>query len=70
MSKWGNESERYLLEKKGETGKGYWFNNGVQHDDFFLPESVITIITRKKDDIWEVEVPNWLAKQKGLVWWR
>jgi hypothetical protein len=66
MSKWGDEKEQYMLEKLGETDKGYWFNDGVSPEDFFLPSSVITIVT-KKDDMWEVEVPNWLAKQKGLI---
>ncbi len=66
MSKWGDDKEHYMLEKKGETDKGYWFNDGVQNEDFFLPSSQITIVTRK-DDMWEVEVPNWLAKSKGLV---
>ena len=66
MTKWGDDTERYMLEKKGETEKGYWFNDGVNMEDFFLPSSVITIVTRK-DTVWEVEVPNWLAKNKNLI---
>jgi hypothetical protein len=63
---WNNEMEPYSLEVKGETQKGWWFNDGTQDDNFFLPESCINILEREKE-VWLVEIPNWLAKQKGLI---
>lgn len=61
-----NEMEQYSLEVKGATQKGWWFNDGTMDDNIFLPESMINILERN-NDVWLVEVPNWLAEEKGLV---
>jgi hypothetical protein len=66
MGNWNQQHEEYSLEKTGETEKGWWFNDGCMDEDIFLPESVTSVLERQ-GPVWLVSVPNWLAKQKGLI---
>lgn len=61
-----NQMEQFSLEVKGSTAKGWWFNDGTMEDNIFLPESMINILERD-GDVWLVEVPTWMAKEKGLI---
>ena len=72
MGKWGSQMETYTLEYAGrETMKGWWMKDPANdEEDLFLPASVVVILERfgtEEGDVWEVEIPNWLAEAKELI---
>jgi hypothetical protein len=73
MSKWGSETDTYMLEYTGrDTLKGWWFLDpaGDGEEALFLPESVVIVLERNGEeagDVWTIEIPNWLAKAKELI---
>ena len=74
MGNWGSQMDTYTLEYAGGgTMMGNFFHDpagdGVD-DTIFLPDSVVVILERRgeeKGDIWIIDIPNWLAKDKGLI---
>jgi hypothetical protein len=60
--------DTYLLHKKYETPDAILVNDGDQ--DFWLPKSQLGDLEEKtiKGELYvDVEIPNWLAEEKGLI---
>ena len=61
------ERERYTLHKHHETAKAWLVSDTGEKDDaFWLPLSQIEIIDDEADEAVVLDVPNWLAEEKGL----
>lgn len=60
---WGNETDEYYGRIQAENAKAILF------EDEWLPKSQIKIVEKGKTpfDVSTIEVPNWLAKEKGLI---
>ena len=75
MSKFGDESDTYSGVFKAETAHAWLLSDddgsGVPSDmpDVWLPKSQCEMITpnARVGDAVEIEVPNWLADEKGLL---
>lgn len=71
MSDASNERDTYTCLLKAETGMAWLVSDGDDSDapEAWLPKSQCEMITRNAvpGDVVEIEVPAWLAEQKGLL---
>lgn len=71
MSKFGDESDTYSCHLKAETGAAWLVSDGDDSDavEAWLPKSQCKMVTQNPEmgSVVEIEVPNWLADQKGLL---
>lgn len=56
--------------KESDSGKAYLF--AMEEDEelentFWLPKKSIDVLHKGGNDIWEVEIPNWLCEDKGIM---
>lgn len=55
----------FYAELKYTSENAYLFTDGV--DEFWIAKSVVINMVHQKGHDYEVEVPHWVAKKKGII---
>ncbi len=54
------------IELKHETEKAYLINDGGD-EDHWIPKAQCELGPKQRDGTYEITMPMWLAKEKGLI---
>ncbi len=60
-----NATETFYAELVRKTENAYLFSDGVE--EFWIPKSTVIELEKKKGSDYEVTIPYWLAKAKGII---
>ncbi len=60
-----NGTETFYAELKYTSPNAYLFTDGVE--DFWIPKSMTLEMTNKGSGNYEITIPYWLAKAKGII---
>jgi len=58
-------TEKFCGELKSETAKAYLVFDGAE--EIWIAKSQVKSLRKVRGDDYEIEIPLWLAKQKGII---